>query len=311
MHGRLTIFFVDRPATRFYLNESASYTLGRDPDCEIRLDDRRVSRRHARFEYSSGAWRCANLSSKNGIRVNGRSAGPHELQNGAWLDLGGVFACFETVSTAAVRVANEERRRRREVSVEITRRLDAANGLQTLLNDVLGSVLELSGTQRGFVMLANDRADFDMAAMRQLGQEMLSDAAFSGSLRAVRRAVEIAHPVVVCDAAAATGFAGQPSIVAGGIRALICLPLQMNGSVGGVIYADSSRPGMVFDELDMEILAEFASRAAVAISAAAVRKDIDAIARMLRTAEQDQPRTYASEPAPLTLGELLRVHAVE
>lgn len=307
MHGRLTIFFVDRPAARFRLADNASFTLGRDAGCDIRLDDRRISRRHARFEYVSGAWRCVNLASKNGIRVNGRSSGSHELHSGAWLDLGGVFASFETVSATAMRATDQERQRRREVSIELTRRLGAANGLQALLNDVLGSVLELSGTQRGFVMLADDKAEFEMAAMRQLGQEMFSDEAFSGSLRAVRKTVEMAQPVIVCDAAAATGFADQPSVVGSKIRALVSLPLRMNGSVGGVIYADSMRPGKVFDELDLEILTEFASRAAVAISAAAVRRDIDAVARMLRKAEQDRMRMRG----PLTLGELLRVHAVE
>lgn len=310
MHGRLTIFFIDRPATRFYLGDCTSYTLGRAADCDIHLDDRRISRRHARFECVSGSWRCTDLSSKNGIRVNGRAAGPFDLQDGAWLDLGGVFACFETVSSAAMRDDNEERRRRREASAEITRRLDAANGLQTLLNDVLGSVLQLSDMQRGFVMLAARGGDFEVAATHRLGQRLFSEGAFSGSLRAVHRAVESGQPVLVCDAAAAHSYAAQPSVIAGGIRAFICLPLHMRGKVGGVIYTDSVRPGVVFDELDLEILTEFAARAAVAISAAQLRKDIDAIARMLPAGEEVQSQRIAGVE-PLTLGELLRVHAVE
>jgi DNA-binding winged helix-turn-helix (wHTH) protein len=45
--------------------------IGRDPDCEIMIPDRQVSRVHARLTYSKEGVRLEDLASKNGTFVNG------------------------------------------------------------------------------------------------------------------------------------------------------------------------------------------------------------------------------------------------
>src|SRR5690606_27060487 len=46
-------------------------TIGRDAACDVRVDDRRVSRRHARLEVQQGAVVLTDLNSTNGVYVNG------------------------------------------------------------------------------------------------------------------------------------------------------------------------------------------------------------------------------------------------
>ena len=45
--------------------------LGRSPECEVRLNDRSVSRRHARIERDGDEWVIVDLDSRNGMKVGG------------------------------------------------------------------------------------------------------------------------------------------------------------------------------------------------------------------------------------------------
>ena len=47
------------------------YVIGRDPECEIRIDSTRVSRRHARLELRYSDWLIEDLDSSNGTWVGG------------------------------------------------------------------------------------------------------------------------------------------------------------------------------------------------------------------------------------------------
>ena len=52
--------------------ERHTITIGRSPDCNIVLDDRQVSRFHARILWSGDHYEIEDLSSKNGTHLNGR-----------------------------------------------------------------------------------------------------------------------------------------------------------------------------------------------------------------------------------------------
>ena len=50
---------------------SGPFKIGRDPDCEIRLESSMVSRFHAEARFSEGLWRLYDLNSTNGISIEG------------------------------------------------------------------------------------------------------------------------------------------------------------------------------------------------------------------------------------------------
>jgi hypothetical protein len=56
---------------RWFIKESL--TVGREPDCDIVIPSRQVSRYHARFIYSSDGTELEDLGSKNGTNCNGKS----------------------------------------------------------------------------------------------------------------------------------------------------------------------------------------------------------------------------------------------
>lgn len=52
---------------------AGSNLVGRDPDCDVRIDSAMLSRRHARIVVTGTATTVEDLGSKNGTRVNGRA----------------------------------------------------------------------------------------------------------------------------------------------------------------------------------------------------------------------------------------------
>ncbi|WP_436736300.1 FHA domain-containing protein [Streptomyces sp. BBFR102] len=70
------------------LDASRPYTLGRDPQGDIALDDARVSWRHASISWRGGSWVIEDHGSTNGTFVEGRRVRQQEIGPGAAVNLG-------------------------------------------------------------------------------------------------------------------------------------------------------------------------------------------------------------------------------
>jgi pSer/pThr/pTyr-binding forkhead associated (FHA) protein len=91
MRGVLTVR-EEGGALRHVFEERA--VIGRDPDCDIRLASRSVSRRHALVEKTPNGWVVRDLGSANGTRVNGARVTEAPLVAGAAVMFGEVEALF-------------------------------------------------------------------------------------------------------------------------------------------------------------------------------------------------------------------------
>jgi GAF domain-containing protein len=322
MPARLTVYLADRPARVLVLREEEEYVLGRDATSTLVVDDDRVSRRHARLRRGREGWELSDLASKNGTLVNGQPvAGRALLAHRGWLSLGGVLASFEPLTEEQIRAETSAQSERRRSTIAARRRLAAADSLDAILQGLLESVVQLSGAERGFVLLARGDGDLAVAAASGLAAFDLGAAEFSGSIGAVERALSTGRAVAVADALADPALGGRESVARGGIRALVCIPLSPpppppppappsapadRGAAAfdrrrlGVLYADSSAPGSAFTELDAEILEALASQAALAIAAARLDEEVE---RLLADVEAVSGR------APVLWSELLATHA--
>ncbi len=89
VRGRAALLWVDGRTVAVY----DGMTVGRDDDCEIRLGDSRVSRRHARFRVQRGIAKLEDLGSRNGTRVSGKDLnGLYTLADGDMVSFGGSIA---------------------------------------------------------------------------------------------------------------------------------------------------------------------------------------------------------------------------
>jgi len=83
----------------------AEPTLGSSVECSIKIDDpsKQVSRRHARLVRAPEAWLVFDLSSKNGIHIDGVQQPVGALAPGTELGLGGVVLVAESAQLSALR----------------------------------------------------------------------------------------------------------------------------------------------------------------------------------------------------------------
>jgi pSer/pThr/pTyr-binding forkhead associated (FHA) protein len=65
---------------------TTEFLIGRDRECDVRIDDGRVSRRHARARFDGHEWRIADLGSGNGLWMQHRRV--HSVPVGAGVSIG-------------------------------------------------------------------------------------------------------------------------------------------------------------------------------------------------------------------------------
>jgi hypothetical protein len=282
MLARLVFFPPFKPARPALLEAGREVVVGRGSDCDLRLDDERISRRHARLCPGDTGWLVADLGSKNGTRLEGASVEePIQLHDGAWLSFGGLPARFELVS----REQSEREARRYFERWASTWTGQGSMGAEPDLAELpvrlLRSMLELSETDRGFVLLARSDGELEVAATGGLAAERLADREFSGSVAAVERVLATGEAVAVSDARDDALLGLRPSIVEGGIRALVCLPLTVRGRLLGAVYVDSHRPGTTFTELDVKILAAMAAHAGLALAVQGIERELRDLAQRI------------------------------
>lgn len=291
MPARLTIHFPAAAARELILPEGGETVVGRGPEHGVAVEDDRVSRRHAVLTGDPSGWTVTDLGSKNGTLIDGvpvPAGQPGRLAERSWISFGGLIARFETVS-GPVEALHEARLRRLTTALEVRRRdLDPGVGLPELLSRVVASMLALTGAERGFLLLAGDGGALEVAARSGLSWDDLRAAELGASISAVERALESGRPVVSMDARADAELGSRPSVVQGGIRALLCVPVQALDRQIGVMYADSRRPGAAFTELDLEILEALAAQAGLAIAVARLDGELRGLAeRIAREAGDD------------------------
>ena len=256
--------------------------VGRDPDVSVHLTHASISRRHARFQREDdGSWSVVDLGSKNGLRVDGHRVGRAVLAQEQWFAIGDVFARFECLSAAqAERRAADERSRRTASQTLRAVLVDDARD-PSRLQRALAAFVELAECRRGFVLRGNGRGAFVVAAAHRAADTPRRAGDFDGSSAAVERCLLERRPIFVSSPPDVAWLKDRASIVAGGVRALVCLPLLDGGDWLGMLYADTDDGARVFDELDAELLGAFAEDVATWLAAQALDARVAALGARL------------------------------
>ncbi|MEM7264084.1 MAG: FHA domain-containing protein, partial [Planctomycetota bacterium] len=90
--------------------EEVPFIIGRRPDCDFQIPDRRVSSRHAEIRRDGGQWTLVDLESGNGTYVGKRRVKRHVLLNNQILVLGGdTKVRFQGLPEVATAIADAPR----------------------------------------------------------------------------------------------------------------------------------------------------------------------------------------------------------
>jgi len=278
MSVRLIAYPPDGAATTYLRRTPQRLRIGRAPECDCRLDHPSISRLHAELVCADGHWRLHDAGSKNGSFVGGeRLTGPVTLADVAWLRFGDVHCEFSVLDEASAGRAEQLLAQRRESMLAFSQRVQQLTALPDLLDETLRAVVELADCERGFLLLSGEHG-LRVHASHGLAPRDLRSNEFLGSAGAAQRALRERAAVVVNDISADAELSGRASVLAGGLRAVLCLPLLADAETIGLVYADSRRPHAAIGTLDLELLRAFGERAALWIAARRIDESLLALA---------------------------------
>ncbi len=291
MPARFSAYPPDRAAVVHVIDEGAVHRIGRAGECELRIDHSSVSRVHAELagDLAQGTWKLVDHASKNGLRVGGHRVESARFEQSSWFAIGDVYCWLELIDEPTAQKFRSQSEHRRAVSREMSARFSSID-IGTLIPQTLDLVLELCGLQRGFVLYAPPGEPLRVRASRGIASGDISKASFSGSAAAVDQAISRRTPVVCCDTNESPWLGLRPSVRLGGIRALVCVPLQLGDGATGVIYVDSQRPGPPVTELDLELIESVAQHAAHVVAIGDLQGDVRDLLKNSQYLDETAPR---------------------
>lgn len=161
-----------------------------------------------------------------------------------------------------------------EMLLEITRGLNSTLNLNELLEKIIDSVIKLTDTERGFLMLADREGELQFRIARNREENSLNERDFEVSTSIINDVSRTGEPLFISDVLENSRFKDQNSILDLNLRTTVCMPLTLDGRVIGVIYADSSRISPEFTKDDMSIVSAFAAQATVAFENAKLHGEL-------------------------------------
>jgi len=147
----------------------------------------------------------------------------------------------------------------------VSRLVNSTLELDEVLRLVMDIIVQLTGAERGFLMLRNAQGEMTMRIARNWEQESLHPNEFAISRTVIQRVIDTGEPVLTTNAQEDPRFGGQNSIVAYNLRSILCVPMKVKEELIGVIYADNRIRTGIFDESERDLLMVFANHAAIAI----------------------------------------------
>src|SRR5437660_8574001 len=200
----------------------------------------------------------------------------------------GTATPFERERQALNSSINIRKRERNELETlyDIARVLNSTLEFDQVLRLVMEQVIQFVNAERGFLALINpmtNELDFTIALDKQ-GQT-IDRSAYRNSRGTVIRVVKTREPILTDDAQIDDAFKKQESIMAYGIRSIMCAPLVVRDHCIGAVYVDSRINANLFGPKHRDLLVAFCHQAAIAIDNARLFADLS---KALHTVEEDK-----------------------
>ncbi len=148
---------------------------------------------------------------------------------------------------------------------EITRELNSSLELDTVLENVMDRVIEVTGAERGFLMLKNERGKLEFRVARGMDRSDLEAPEFQVSTSIIHQVEQTHQPLLTDNAQRDDRLTGGRSVMLLGLRSILCVPILVKERLIGLVYVDNRLHAGIFNENHRDLLAAFASQAGTAI----------------------------------------------
>jgi transcriptional regulator with GAF, ATPase, and Fis domain len=177
--------------------------------------------------------------------------------------------------------------------LEINKRLAGETDLPRLLETILDAVIELTGAQRGFLILVEDgKVRFQTA--RNFGKTQVERPELQVSKTAVGSVIQSGRPILTDNAAQDPRFDKAASVSALKLISILSVPLRVQERILGALYVDNAARRGVFGEREKETLMAFADQVAITIRALWRQHQVEdmnrALARRLEVKSEELER---------------------
>ena len=280
--------------------DKEAFGIGRRETNNLRLSGSEVSRDHAEIVVAGPGFVVRDKQSRYGTFVNDEAiAGDRPLVHGDRIRLGRtggaelVFLLADTgptqdkASTTAIGDL-------RQIAALLAglRALGSGRVLDDVLALVLDSAIEVTGAERGFIMLAGADHDLEFKLARGRRQQSLPGTSFATSRKIPEEVFRTGDPKILADLLDGDLANVHMGTVALGIRNVQCVPLKLVRYVDrqadanaeerriGVLYLDSREKGSFLSTSTRGALETLATEAAVAIENARLYRETMEKAKM-------------------------------
>ncbi len=135
-----------------------------------------------------------------------------------------------------------------------------------VLRRVMDTVIQLSGAERGFIMLRDrDTDELEFKIARGADQAELAQSEFTVSHTILNDVMTSGKPLITDNATNDPRYQDKKSVMGFSLRSIMAVPLTVRDNIIGVVCCDNRIMVAVFKPNDLDQLADFAHQAAIAI----------------------------------------------
>jgi len=280
-HPRLIV--TDALGRRIVPIDKDVFSIGRRSESDLRLPGADISRLHAEIVRTGDGCVLHDRQSTFGTFINDEKIESRPLSPGDRVRLGQsvdieiVFAIGDEAPSAEKSAASAAIELRQMAALlEGLRALGSGRVLDEVLALVLDSAIEVTGAERGFIMLADAHGALEFTMARSRGKVTLSGRSFETSRRIPEQVFASGKLAIVEDLMDNELAPLHAGTVALGIRHVLCTPLRLvryverrDQKVGeqaiGVLYLDSRERGALVSSSARSALEMLSAEAALAI----------------------------------------------
>jgi sigma-B regulation protein RsbU (phosphoserine phosphatase) len=265
--------------------DKPSIAIGRRNENDLRLTGSDVSRDHAEIAQADGAYVLRDRGSRYGTFVNGEQVSERPLRHGDRIQFGrtsGTNVVFLVEDAPPPAISDRQQAtavgdiRQLASLLEGLRALGSGRVLDEVLALVLDAAIEVTGAERGFIMLANESSDLEMKLARARGKITLPGNRFDTSRKIPEEVFATGELKIVADLLDGDLADAHRGTVQLGIRHVLCAPLRLvryldradlpsEPKITGVLYLDSRERGSLLSGNARVALDTLATEAGVAI----------------------------------------------
>jgi sigma-B regulation protein RsbU (phosphoserine phosphatase) len=282
---------VDALGRRIVSIDKPVFTIGRRTESDLRLPGSDISRLHADITVEGGVCVIRDRESRFGTFVNDERVVERALAHADRIRFGQAndteivfFVDAEAPSVERSAVLAVSELRQMAALLEGLRALGSGRVLDEVLALVLDSAIEVTGAERGFIMLANRDRQLEFKLARARGKITLPGRTFETSRKIPEAVFATGEQTIVEDLMQGDLAQLHTGTVALGIRHVLCTPLRLVRYIEradqkgadeaiGVLYLDSRERGALRSVPAQQALDTLSAEAAIAIENARLYRE--------------------------------------